>query len=229
MFKMNGKWIEVFELWDKLSLFVYETCKNRKEDHGYEHMETVTINSLKLFSFEFENKLHQNDEEINSLIKDIIMVAWLHDVADHKFDKNNELMNTVYEFLKQISNKPDLIMSIIERISYSKEAKIIKNNEKLDWAEVLGDYGCLIRDIVSDSDKLEALGKNGFERCVEYTKNNYKEKHNQEIPYELLKKLVKEHADEKLLKLKDHYIRTDYGKKMATSLHDELLIEINKM
>jgi hypothetical protein len=41
--------------------------------------------------------------------------------------------------------------------------------------------------------------------------------------------MVVDHANEKLLKLKDHFIRTETGKLMALPLHNELLDEINKL
>lgn len=98
-------------------------------------------------------------------------------------------------------------MDIIDRISYSKEVKMIKANN-LDWKCVLGVKGLIVRNIVSDADKLEAIGKIGLDRCIEYTKTKYFEKHSEKIPKNVLKVMVNNYADEKLKTLKDHFIRT---------------------
>lgn len=203
--------VKLFQLWDKLSAFVSKTCQDRNPDHGFEHMQTVAYNTLKI--------LQSENIKSQEIWQDAIIVAWLHDVADHKYDQDGTLKENVYQFLTKLVNDPNLIMNIIERISYSKEVKM----GTTDWPKVLGNHGCLVRNIVSDADKLEALGVNGFDRCVEYTKYDYKKKFNHEIPYEILKKNVLDHADDKLLKLKDLYIRTESGKKMAQDLHKELI------
>lgn len=203
--------------------FVKQTCYGRDESHGYEHMKKVMDNAIEIFSAEYDIK--QNEEMLN----DIILVAMLHDVADHKYDKDNSLNKQVYDFLENNSDKPKLLMDIIERIAYSKEEKNKKSNTPQDWNDILGEYGCQIRNIVSDADKLQALGKIGFERCVEYSRYNYREKNNKEITPELLKQNVIAHANDKLLRLKDEFIYTKTGKEMAIPLHDEFVKLLNEM
>ena len=211
-------------LYEILSVRVKHICRDRDDSHGHLHMKSVCDNSLRIVD---ELKIWDKND-----IKDIMVVAWLHDINDHKYSNaelEKELDNLLEEVYPNKKQKQSHILNIIERISYSKENKTLQNNEKLDWLDVLGSKGILIRNIVSDADKLEAIGKVGFERCVEYTKHSYKEKHNCEIPFEDLVKEVKNHADEKLLRLKDDFIRTTPGKKMAEPLHDELLEELSKM
>jgi len=203
--------VKLFQIWDKLSAYVTEICHDRNPDHGHEHMQTVAYNTLKILQSENIN--------CQKTWQDAIVVAWLHDVADHKYDHDGKLKENMHQFITKIVDNPTLIIDIIERISYSKEVKIGTD----DWETVLGKYGCLIRNIVSDADKLEALGINGFNRCVEYTKYNYIKKFDHEIPRDVLKKNVLDHANEKLLKLKDFYIKTESGKKMAEKLHQELI------
>jgi HD superfamily phosphodiesterase len=93
----------------------------------------------------------------------------------------------------------------------------------------LGPDGCKIRDIVSDADKLEAIGVIGIARCKEYTREQYFATHHTHIGDEELAKLVIQHAEEKLLRLKSEFIRTAWGKKMAEPLHDEMVAELEKM
>ena len=194
--------------------FVKKTCIDRDESHGHHHMQTVFNNSLQICLGE--------DITDPNIIKLVSIVAWLHDVADHKYDKNGQLEQLVKDFLTT-NFQPDaeLIWNIITRISYSKEIK-----SKADWELVLGSEGILIRNIVSDADKLEAIGKIGIERCIQYGAEHHRHKYNEEAPRELLLKHVNEHAKEKLLLLKDHFIYTSTGKKMAEPLHNEMVLEL---
>ena len=94
----------------------------------------------------------------------------------------------------------------------------------MDWDEVLGSTGLLVRNIISDADKIDGLGIIGLQRCQRYTKNCY-----QNISQLDLIKKVHEHANEKLLRLKTEFIKTEYGKQLAAPLHDEMILELNKM
>jgi HD superfamily phosphodiesterase len=206
--------LNLIELWKSLSTFVKKTCCDRDESHGHVHMQQVAINSLNIL-------MELNDiNNKNRIIKMVITVAWLHDVSDHKYDPEHKLYLVINNFLKNYFNDDNtkLIVNIIDRISYSNENRHIINNYKLDWLEVLGEEGCLIRNIVSDADKLEALGNKGLKRCMMYTKEK-----NPEISHDDLVKEAKKHCDDKLLRLKDEFMRTSPGKNMATHLHDELV------
>jgi HD superfamily phosphodiesterase len=210
--------------WDLLSNFVKEICQGRDPSHGYEHMHNVAKTTLTIFL-----ELHQSVEHNLYFAKDCIIVAWLHDVADHKYDHDGKLRQKVIHFLQQNFEHHDFLMNIIDRISFSKEDQALKRNIKPDWMKVIGQYGCLIRDIVSDADKLEALGQIGFERCVQFTKHKYLEEHHKEIHHVLLKERVLAHAQEKLLRLKDEFIHTSSGKKLAEPLHQDLVIALGKL
>ena len=230
--------ITINELDELLESFVKVVCNGRDESHGYAHMKKVKINSLKIFKELFgyvnsEYKLcmgvYEMDIDLQTyyyLEKLTMTVAWLHDVAD-------KLKKIVYYFLNGLY--PDnrcaiaiLIQNIIDRISYSKENKVRMSDKVLDWKIILGFEGCLVRDVVSDADKLEALGKIGLCRCIEFASHKYKEKNGVDIQLDILKQNVKEHATEKLLRLKDEFIRTPTGYDMATVLHDEFVEEFEK-
>ena len=114
-------------------------------------------------------------------------------------------------------------MKIIDLISYSKEQKTIESGNRINFVLELGWVNTVVRNIVSDADKLEALGKIGLVRCIEYTKEKYFEKNKTTILNDELKELVLKHANEKLLRLKDEFITTETGKMMAGPLHDQLL------
>ncbi|AYV78160.1 MAG: metal dependent phosphohydrolase [Edafosvirus sp.] len=214
------------ELYNTVCEFVIKECDGRDESHGFNHMKTVAMIAIDILEQEIDRMQITDNEKINKYIEMVIIVALLHDVADHKYDKDGKIKKNIINFLnKTVPDDAELITDIIDRISYSKENKAIKNNEKLDWEEKLGQDGLFIRNIVSDADKLEAIGKKGIDRCVEYTKvidgNNLSE-------IEINKKVV-EHAKEKLLRLKDEFIRTPSGKEMAEPLHNEMILELNNL
>ena len=192
--------------------FVRETCKDRDPSHGYNHMKQVKENSMIIYHGE-----NINDPYIKNLCK---IVAWLHDVADHKYDKDNQLEHIIKKFLSEhFPEDSKLIWDIIQRISYSKEVK----QGKIDWLLTLGEKGCIVRNIVSDGDKLEAIGKIGIERCVEFSKEQYYKNNGENIPTKLLIDEVCKHSDEKLLRLKDEFINTKTGKCLAEPLHNEMI------
>jgi HD superfamily phosphodiesterase len=117
----------------------------------------------------------------------------------------------VADFIGSIeSQDAQLIMDIIERISYSRE----KTFGDSDWLATLGETGIIVRNIVSDADKLEAIGEIGIRRCEQYSRHV--------SPHNVWAR-VRQHADEKLLHLRDHYIRTRAGKQLAAPLHDEMV------
>jgi len=94
---------------------------------------------------------------------------------------------------------------------------------------LLGDFGEFVRNVVSDADKLESLGKTGLERCKEYQRHYYRERHNSEIPDYLLTRRVIENLQYRLLMLKDNFIKTQSGKQLAIPLHNELLQELGQL
>ena len=211
---------------DQLSQFVKEVCQDRDDSHGHNHMQKVASTSLKIFIEIFGDIIPTNLD----IAKLTLMVAWLHDVNDHKYH-NDQLAFKLKDFIHMHSpNNVDLILKIIQHISYSTEVKLMQsnNNKKVDFDKILGATGSMVRDIVSDADKLEALGSIGLERCIDYQKHLFYQKHQTEIPIEILKQETKQHAEEKLLRLSDHFIRTSMGKKLAQPLHDEFVLALNQ-
>jgi uncharacterized protein len=203
-----------------LSNFVKNICNNLDESHNFDHVQKVVSNAKNIYELE-SLKLMKKSSDI---YYKIIACAWLHDVSDHKFDpdgKNKFMMKNILLNFFSIQ-ETDLLMAIIDRISFSKENNAIKNG-KLDWDQILGEEGMFIRNIVSDADKLEAIGKIGIERCKIYGKYAYNISYKEQLQRILI------HADEKLLRIKDEFIRTQTAKQMAIPLHEEMLIELEKI
>ena len=202
------------ERWNMLSEFVQKTCSDRDESHGYEHMKAVAEMSSYLVFVDFFDR-------DGSLMLDTITAAWLHDVADHKYDHDGTLEQRLDEFgTANIPNYPD-IKQVIKYVSYSTENKAILAGTPLDFKKILGFYYSQIRDIVSDADKLQAIGKIGISRALMYTRDANPTHTEAQVIAD-----VRKHADEKLLRLAGEFIRTPTARAIAQRKHEEMIIEL---
>ena len=189
----------------KLSDFVMYITDGRDESHGYEHAKCVVENSKKImFSMEI------NDNQY----KWSLIVAWLHDVADHKYDKDGSLLVQLKNFIKSIESNDDIcekIVICVGLISFSKEIKYgYKYYEKILSGEWL-----IVRNIVSDADKLEAIGYVGIIRGMQYAQENSKDI----LSDDQLIKYVWENAKERMFLLSRYYMNTKIGSIMSVPLH----------
>ncbi len=206
---------------DKLYNLAKKVYKNRDKSHGIYHATKVKDNAMIIC-----NKLNITD--INMLLK-IEAAALLHDAWDHKYIKPNTMKHheiKTYVYNKLISfyfSDHDIkdIEIIIDNISLSLEMNNNNNNIYIDLKHLQ-----LMRDIVSDADKLEMLGLNGIDRIIEYQLYKYP---NTEVCK--LKYIIKDIYDYKISKLiDDNYIRTKPGKELAIPLLNEMnnYIKLNK-
>ena len=75
-----------------------------------------------------------------------------------------------------------------------------------------------MRDIVSDADKLEMLGKSGIERIIQYQMHK-----NPNTTSDELKIIIKDVYDTKIsILLDENYIKTQAGREMAKPLMQEM-------
>lgn len=173
---------------------------------------------------------------INALTLLIELVALLHDVADHKYIIDDcEIISKMYSFLYKLTQdqktksivkytlfsylfNPTMITLIIDRISFSKQQKYGSDN----WINVLGIFGVFVRNIVSDADKLEAIGKKGIKRCRHYTIETF-EKNSIHFTEEDVLLRIKQHYHEKLKLLSSsEYMKTIPGRLLGKLLDYEM-------
>ena len=184
--------------------------------------------------FEHEKKNMPNEADSTYIRNIITIAALLHDVPDHKYDVDGSLKETCAAFITSTidARTSDFIMRVIDSISFSKENKMRQQGMSQDFdasksaayaedvirgylgaAIVSSDVAMFIRNIVSDADKILALGKVGYDRMREYTLEVHPELANDEIK---LTEHMRRHADEKLFRLvSEHFIRTEYARGLA--------------
>lgn len=196
--------------WNLLSDFVQTICAGRSDTHGHAHMKAVAEMSSYLLFVDFK-------DEDGNLMLDTITAAWLHDVADHKYDYDGTLEQRLDEFgTANISNYPE-IKQVIKYVSYSTEYKAILAGTPLDFQLILGNYYSQIRDIVSDADKLESIGIKGMERSHTYNSDT-----NPTFTHAQVIAEVRKIYDEKLVKLATQFIKTPTARAIAQKEHKEM-------
>ena len=191
-----------------LSNFVKDACKNRDETHGFNHMKIVYNNTLIIMS---------GLPDITSRQRSLsIICAWLHDVNDHKYNnENEEILNIFLDLF--FSESKILIIEIIKRVSFSFEKKYGREN----WLNDIGVDGLIVRNIVSDADKIDAIN---VSRCYLFEKMI-----NPTFDDRATWLRVIEHYNEKLVLLKDHYLHNNISKTIAKPLHQKMIIEVNEI
>jgi uncharacterized protein len=196
--------------WNILSNFVKETCADRDDSHGHAHMKAVAEMTRYIVEQDF------NDVS-GHLTLDAITAAWLHDIADHKYDHDGTLEQRLDEFgTANIWNYTE-IKHVIKYVSYSTENKALIAGTPLDFPLILGAYYSQIRNIVSDADKLEAIGKIGISRAIIYTTEANPTYTQAQVIAD-----VHKHAHEKLLRLATQFIKTPTARAIATQRHKEM-------
>lgn len=195
------------------SEFVDKVTEGRDSSHGWVHMRDVADTTFRLYQ-ELPPR-----QQIIIPFHILLATAWLHDVMDAKYDPEKTLRDTLIQFLESVYLPANLILRLIECVSYSYEVMLqgANPNYRQEWEQEFGEAGLLVRDLVSDADKLHALGFTGFVRCTEYIQHM-----NPNLSPEEVYALVYKHAQEKLFHLHE-FLRTEPGKQHGMQAHQEMV------
>lgn len=102
-------------------------------------------------------------------------------------------------------------------------SKFIQNDIVISLSEVI-----IIRHLLSDSDKLEAMGIAGVYRCMKFVLEILHSKNEIVTANKLIKNVV-DHSYEKLLLLYPYYIKTSSGLIIANKCHEDMKQEIVRL
>ena len=186
----------------------------RDESHGLNHINAV---------LKWADILIEQDGNLSEKEKKYIKTACiLHDSYDHKyFDSPTDISrvkDNIRQDLEQL-NYPESeindIFTIIENISFSKEFRKRREGKHMDLGVLQH-----VRDIVSDADKIEAVGISGITRMIQFEETLVSDRTNvlqRHIDH------IREHCREKLyLLVADNYIRTPYARKISLKKLEEM-------
>jgi hypothetical protein len=200
------------QLWLNICIWIFFLITNRCNSHGYAHAIRVADLTNKLMIETQKNHTNKTTLDFAKYKKIAIIAAKLHDVWDHKYVSNpkNIKMLVYFVFVPFIKFDDWLrILWIVDNVSLSKEKKSGRPS-----SDILTD---MLRDFVSDADKIDSLGKTGAQRAAEFAKTIGED--------------IEEHQiwlyDERISNVCD-YVRTDVGKKIATFEHGEYIKECFK-
>jgi HD superfamily phosphodiesterase len=204
----------------KLIDIAKELYKDRDISHGYRHVARVRRNALKI-----SKNLNIRDK---TTLHKIETAALFHDLWDHKYLETGS--EEYFRVKKKLNDRlKDLLFSdhdikeieiIINNISLSKEMTLRNQNREVNLKHLQ-----LIRDIVSDADKLEMLGTDGIQRIIDYQYYHYPDTNTDD-----LKKIIIEIYEQKLNKLlNENYIRTNYARELAKPLMEKTELIINNL
>lgn len=201
--------------WKRLGSYVHRALAKRDLSHGWDHVNRVSQIVLNLVPYEHARK--------DQFMQDLITVAWLHDIEDHKYgslsDDDQQRLKALH-MGRSVADQ-ERLRNITKWISWSHQRKLEQEHGREGARKLMQDDldadALAIRDLVSDADKLDALGQIGWDRCLVYTSYHMQKTG---VFGDVHANVVK-HCDEKLLQLHE-YIVTPKAKKLAGPLTDEL-------
>ena len=218
------KMIGVCVIWWKVAKFVEKVFKRegdgKEEDssHGYQHAKDVFWLSLWIY---FMDSIRFNVMFNWTILRLVGVVSLCHDVDDKKIKGFEERKKKLEKFLiDEFGLEWKLIKDIIDRISHSKERNSdLSRKTDLDWLSVLGLHGVIVRNCVSDADKIESLGKTGHERSKEFNRKSLKDGEGEKELFQLVEWIM----NDKLRTL-DEWMWTSYGKELGKRKRIEICL-----
>lgn len=191
----------------------YELVKSKyasySKGHDFTHIERVIENALVI------NKIEKEDESL------VTILALVHDLYDEKFNQN---INIEIEFRK-----------LVQSLNLDLDQIKLLTNDLINFGFKGGFNKPLlskIGQIVSDADRLDAIGAIGIARTMMYGNILYnKEKHRplaSKEEYRNLNRPIMYHFYDKLFKIKD-LMFTETGKKLALQRHEFMVQYVQQL
>ena len=198
---------------DKLDEICLKYYLNRDRSHGVDHIQKVLKNVDKIS----KHFIFSSREEVI-----LRTCALLHDAYDHKyFQKLEDIINIKKNISDDLTkfglswNEIQIIFIIIDNISFSKEKA--QRDRYHDLVTLLSPNIVNIRNIVSDSDKIEALGVEGIQRMILYSVHKISD-----TTKNIINDIKKLCENKLYILISENYIRTDIGRKIASQKLHEL-------
>lgn len=199
--------------------------------HDYQHVHRVAKSTSLIVENDFETKCSSVQKMITKeeTLFMALMSAYLHDMNDHKYGKNENIEH----FLKKQSISNDhiaMILYVVDNVSFSKEKKkgtpkFLENEKETHEKNIIASF---ILSVVRDADRLDAIGSIGIARTFIYSFNTKSPIYTENIPFSSNKDTTIAHFYEKLLLLKEG-IKNPYAKKLAENRHAMMVLFLNQL
>jgi HD superfamily phosphodiesterase len=194
--------------WEKLDNLCLKYYIDRDPSHGIDHIMSV-LDNLDLL-------LKSHIQPLSHLDQTLARVsALLHDAYDPKYveDPSNIKKTIRLDLLKfgLLDIEVDIIFTVIKNVSFTREKTRRNKGNKI----ILNDRIMVIRNLVSDSDKLEAIGIDSITRMIQY-REELGRRFEQEYILDKIFTDVREQCRERCyILLTDNYIKTEKAREIA--------------
>ena len=192
--------------------YIEDKWKTEEKTHDISHIRRVIKMAMKI----------NETEKGNPFI--IKMIAYLHDVFDHKFYQGEDEEQKLEDLLKELK--------VYEQIGEKDRSNIIHSACNLGFASNYKENQVLSKEgkIVQDADRLDGIGAIGIARCFMYMGNRakplYEEGKTEIVSEEEYKRRGSRtaigHFYDKLLKVKER-LNTVAAKQLAEQRHQFML------
>lgn len=195
------------EIINKTVDFVKYSLNSAEGGHGWWHAYHVWRMAIRI----------AKEEKADEFV--VQLAALLHDIADSKFHNGNEELGPQMAkgFLRELEVDDEIITQVAAIIEHMSFHKSFESNK----------YESLEMDVVSDADKLDAIGAIGIARTFNYgghkgfsiyDPNIKPQQYKSKEEYKKSDAPTINHFYEKLFLLKD-MMKTESGKKLAFERH----------
>lgn len=196
------------EIINRAKAFAYEIHQEDISGHDWYHIKRVYKNA-ELIANEYSN--------CNKLV--VLLAALLHDIADKKMSKHEQLSIRLQRFLDELSiaeEEKQMVLETISSVSFSENKEIVPLS--------------IEAQIVQDADRLDAIGAIGIARTFTYGGSIGQPMYDPEIlvrdsvtlkQYREEKSTTINHFYEKLLLIKN-LLNTPKAKELALKKHERM-------
>jgi len=204
--------------WEKLDDLCLQYYIDRDPSHGIDHISSV-LNNLDLLLECYIPSLSHLDQTLTRAS------ALLHDAYDPKYiDDPSNIKKTIRQDLVKfgLSNRDvDIIFTVIKNVSFTREKTRRNQGKKI----ILNDRIMVIRNLVSDSDKLEAIGIDSITRMIQY-REELGRRFEQEYSLDKIFNDIREQCIERCyILLTRNYIKTEKAREIAK----QKIVEMKKI
>jgi uncharacterized protein len=203
---------------DKIEAFAKDVLSKYDDSHGWSHIEAVWVHAQDIARSYIDPVARAADRQFQQELQALV---YLHDVLDHKY-KDVQPPYVYPRTLFVLENafgqaRAEALLRIIDNFGFTREAQ--GKRDKFDTRDTI------LLQIVSDADRLDALGARGLLRCETFNVIKLQRRSPQQYISEAeVQKAMIQHCHDKLLRLlPEGFFKTERGRELARPLHQQVV------